>query len=125
MIEPTRERPTINDGRYDITLDQIRKYQKDSSVVIIDARSPHLYQSGHLRGAINLPAGNQKENIAYMHEQVSPEQFVVVYCSSASCEAGDMVYEYLKEEGYKNIRVYKPGWEKLASANIDKAARGS
>src|SRR6185295_4773563 len=38
--QPQKIRIAQNDARYDVTLDQIRQYQRDGSAVIVDARSP-------------------------------------------------------------------------------------
>ncbi|MBX3394281.1 MAG: rhodanese-like domain-containing protein [Phycisphaerae bacterium] len=105
-----------HDVRHDISLEEIRLHVQDMSAVLIDARSPEDFAKGHVRGAINFPAGRMDEYLPEVSRNVPPEQLVIIYCSGASCESGDMVYEYLKQLGYRNMRVYKPGWQLLASA---------
>jgi rhodanese-related sulfurtransferase len=107
--------------RHDITVEQIREHQKNHTAMIVDARSPEQFIQGHLTEAINLPAGQRDANIERMHQEVAPDQLIIIYCASAFCEAGDMVYEYLADAGYTNMRVYKPGWEQLAVARIDRS----
>jgi rhodanese-related sulfurtransferase len=109
--------------RHDVTIEEIRKHQKDNTAIIVDARSAEQYELNHLKGAINLPAGQRDANIARLSAEVAPDQLIIIYCTSSMCEAGDMVYEYLAEAGYTNMRVYKPGWERLAVALVDRMRR--
>lgn len=116
FIESSDIRP-----RYDITIDEIKRHQKNHTALIVDARSPDQFSEGHLKDAINLPAGQKEANIARLYSEVPRDQLIIIYCSSAACESGDMVYEYLTEAGFTNMRVYKPGWQQLAVAPIDRA----
>jgi rhodanese-related sulfurtransferase len=84
--------------------------------VIIDARGPADFALGHIRGALNMPAGQKEAYMAQISQSVAPDQFIVIYCNGPHCGSGDMVYDYLVPQGFSNMRVFKPGWEALASA---------
>jgi rhodanese-related sulfurtransferase len=103
------------DARHDINLEQIRQHVENRTAVLIDARSPENYANGHIRGAINLPAGTMHASFPKFKQDVAPDQFIIIYCASSTCGAGDMVYDYLATQGYTNMRVYKPGWQRLSS----------
>jgi rhodanese-related sulfurtransferase len=113
---PTHGEPSRQDTRHDITLDQIREHLKNNTAVIVDARSPETFARGHLRGAINVPAGQIATFVPQIVNNVSEDELIVIYCASSTCGSGDMVCEYLAEHRYTNLRVYKPGWEQLALA---------
>jgi rhodanese-related sulfurtransferase len=109
-----KEASSPTDPQHDITLDQIRKHVQDHTAVVVDARSAEYYARGHIRGAINLPAGAMKGNFPKFKQDVASDQFIIIYCASSTCGAGDMAAEYLTGQGYNNVRVYKPGWERLS-----------
>lgn len=54
--------------------------------VLLDVRTPQLFQAGHVPGAINLPHGkiNEKNLAAYPQETL-----FVVYCSGPHCNGAD------------------------------------
>ena len=104
------------DSQQDLTLEQFREYAQNDAAVMIDARSPENFASGHVRGAFNLPAGQIEANMAPILGSVSFSQLIIVYCASSSCGSSDMVAEYLEDHGYTNARVFRPGWVMLASA---------
>lgn len=106
-------RPT--ESRYDITLSEIRGYVRDNTAVFIDARGPVDFAFGHVRGALNMPAGLKEAYKSRILESVSPDQFIVIYCNGPYCDSGNTVYEYLASQGFSNMRIFKPGWRTLSS----------
>ncbi len=54
--------------------------------VLLDVRSPELYASGHVLGAVNLPHGRIVErNLAHY----PPETLFVTYCAGPHCNGAD------------------------------------
>jgi rhodanese-related sulfurtransferase len=54
--------------------------------VVLDVRSPELFATGHVPGAVNLPHGRINErNLA----SYAPETLFVVYCSGPHCNGAD------------------------------------
>jgi len=54
--------------------------------VLLDVRSPELYQEGHVAGAVNLPHGKINERNL---EQYASDTLFVVYCSGTHCNGAD------------------------------------
>jgi rhodanese-related sulfurtransferase len=108
--------PTTKDEQHDITLEQIHEHVRNGTAVVIDARTTELYARGHVRGSINLPAGEVAKYLPQFEQAVGRDQFIIIYCNGPRCGSSDMVYEYLAAQGYTNMRVFSPGWLKLASA---------
>ena len=108
--------PSAADSQHYISLEQFRKSMQNPTTVVIDARSPESFASGHVRGATNLPAGAMEANLAPISANVASSQLIIVYCASSSCGAGDKVSEYLEAHGYTNVHVFRPGWAILARA---------
>jgi len=123
VIDPNNELPAhppagqaATERQYDITLEQIGGHLETNSAVVIDARNPEQFARGHIRGAINVPAGQIEDHLGLVHRTVRADQLIIIYCGSSSCGSGEVVYEYLTAQGYTNMRVYKPGWQKLVLA---------
>jgi rhodanese-related sulfurtransferase len=69
-----------------------------SGFVVIDARTPESYASGHIPGAVNLP-----------HRTISPETtvwlsketLVITYCDGIGCNASTKAAVKLSRLGYR------------------------
>jgi rhodanese-related sulfurtransferase len=103
--------------RYDITLNQMRENVRNQTAVIIDARGSADFANGHVRGAVNMPAGRKEAHVGQLSQSVAPDQLIIIYCSGPHCDSGDMVYESLVPQGFTNMRVFKPGWEAIDSVS--------
>jgi rhodanese-related sulfurtransferase len=106
-------------ARHDLTLDEFRKHVQNQSAVIVDARLPKDFKKGHVRGAVNIPAGDEDAYLAKFQKDVAPDQLVIIYCGGPDCPAGDNVATYLSTQGFTNLRVYKPGWQQLSNTDLD------
>jgi rhodanese-related sulfurtransferase len=51
--------------------------------VVVDCRSRHLYDAGHVPGAINLP--HRRINAESVAELLPPDVLVITYCNGAHC----------------------------------------
>ncbi len=115
---PNDEQPVVLSAagsRYDVTLEQIRGHQHNHTAVLIDARETEAFKRGHLRGATNLPSSQKEDYTGRMRQDVDASQLIIIYCNGPQCAAGDTVYDYLTTQGYSNMRVFRPGWDRLAS----------
>ncbi len=54
----------------------------DPGFVLLDVRSPALFEKGHVRGAINLPHG---KIVASKLSAYSPDTLFVTYCAGPHC----------------------------------------
>jgi rhodanese-related sulfurtransferase len=78
--------------------------------VLIDARPVYQYVMGHLPGAINIPydSGNLVELV---DKHSLKKQPVIVYCSSAHCNAAEILTKKLRILGCDKVSIYLDGWE--------------
>ena len=66
--------------------------------VLLDVRSPQLFQAGHVPGATNLPHGRINErNLTYF----PADTLFVVYCSGPHCNGADRAAANLARMGRK------------------------
>ena len=83
--------------------------------VFVDARSDEDYESGHIPGAVSLPAGRFDQLIDDFIDQHSLDQPVVTYCSGRTCEDSHKLAQLFSDVGFKDVKVFidgYPGWEK-------------
>lgn len=59
---------------------------EDKGFVLLDVRSPELYATGHVPGAINLPHGRINERNVDEHPT---DTLFVVYCAGPHCNGAD------------------------------------
>lgn len=92
----------------------------DEGVLFIDGRLPSEFQSGHIKGAVNIDyiifKDKTKEEKIEALNNLKQDQLIVSYCGSDSCEISiDNAYEIAKA-GYSDVKIYLGGykeWNKL------------
>ncbi|MGA1845635.1 rhodanese-like domain-containing protein [Deferribacter abyssi] len=97
----------------------LRKFNK---VVIIDARPERKYDAGHIPGAINIPDTKFNQYMKQLKKlNITNNTLIITYCGGFNCVKSFHNATYLKEKGYKNIKVYlagMPDWSKKSYAEI-------
>ena len=89
------------DGSYQqITQEEAKERMDNQEVIVLDVREQDEYDSGHIPGAVLLPAGTIDEDTA---AEVIPEKdsAVLVYCRSGN--RSKTASSALAELGYTNI----------------------
>ncbi|HEY5533351.1 MAG TPA: rhodanese-like domain-containing protein [Ignavibacteria bacterium] len=83
--------------------------------LFIDARLKVQYDSGHVKGSINLPyqefAAKSKEEKLEILKKYNKEGTIVCYCSGGECEVSiDLAYEIAKI-GFNYVNIYRGGYK--------------
>ena len=127
--KPTKsvKQRVIEAGFEIVDYDFVKKYvgnglRKFNKVVIIDARPERKYDSGHIPGAINIPDTKFDKYVGQLDKlKVTKDTLLIVYCGGFKCIKSYHDAKYLRERGYKNIKVYlagMPGWNKHSYVEI-------
>lgn len=95
-----------------LEIPEMEKALHDKNVVIVDARYPRDYQSGHLPGAINVPVFTTQAERRRILGAVSRDARVIVYCQSDSCQFDEALGSSLVAEGIQNVALFPGGWAK-------------
>ena len=87
-------------GYKQITQQQAKEMMDNQSVIILDVREQHEYDSGHIKGAVLLPVGSITADTA---SAVIPQKdsVVLVYCRSGN--RSKTASKALAELGYTEI----------------------
>ncbi len=88
------------------------------SHLVLDARRESDFLSGHIPGAMSLPANAIDEALVTIAMLLTPEQPVLVYCSGQDCDESIMVGEALVQSGFTNITLYVGGLKAWQEAGL-------
>ena len=75
---------------------EAKKNEETANTIIVDVRTKEEYETGHVKGAINIPHYEINEKI-----DLDKSKTIMVYCKSGTRSA--IAYEALKELGYKVV----------------------
>ena len=78
---------------------------KNSSVTLVDVRTPHEFEKGHLDNAINIPTPDilKEENLTFFREMKDSSKQTVLY--GKDLEEANLPFLMLYQLGYDNLRI--------------------
>ena len=82
--------------------------------MVIDARYPRDFESGHVPGAINVPVFTTQVERRKLLANLPKGTRVIVYCQSENCQFDETLGAALYAEGIENVALYPGGirqWE--------------
>jgi len=98
-----------------IDIDKARDLFYSGNAIFIDARPYEFYKEMHIKGAINIPAG-QKDKIKRVN--ISKNKIIIIYCSGKGCDLSkDLAMEFYAL-GYDNVYYIKGGLDIWISRNL-------
>jgi len=101
---------TSSGENLEISLSEATNLFKKGEAVFIDARSMAEYDAGHIKGAISLPYKEVDWKFVEAMAGVSEESAVITYCDGETCELSMELAVFLRNAGYKNVKVLSNGW---------------
>jgi rhodanese-related sulfurtransferase len=104
------------DGIEEIALDEVWALYRERKAVFVDARSAEEFAAGHIPGALLLPKDDFDEVLSSWTTLVPFDTLLITYCGGGSCDSSHDVAEWMKEEGYSKVKVFRDGWEKWKGA---------
>lgn len=99
--------------------DEFESVLQDTSVILLDVRTPEEYVQGHIPGAINVDV-KQKYFVKIAKEKLVEGSTVAVYCKGGvrSMKAAKM----LSKEGYQIVNL-KNGFDSWTTAKKQKTSQ--
>ena len=105
----------------DITIGDLKTAMTSQKVVLLDANGSESWQSGHIPGAIDFAA--KQDKLASVLPQ-DKNVLVVAYCANPQCPAYRTAAAAAKRLGYKNIKHLVAGIQGWRSAG-EKTEKGT
>lgn len=97
--------PTFGEGLYLPADDLKAQLDMAAEVIIIDARTPKDYTTGHITGSISIPF----YAVAEVADQLPPDVAVVTYCGCPHAES-TIAAQALIDAGRTNVKVLDEGY---------------
>jgi rhodanese-related sulfurtransferase len=92
--EPAQPTPII---KQEALLQRIE--QKDTSLIILDVRSPEEFAAGHVPGAINIPYTHLPARVSQLPD--AGDKDIVLYCATGV--RAERAAERMREHGYTRL----------------------
>ena len=90
----------------DISHDELKKAMKENKVTLIDVNGSETYKQGHIPGAIDFEANEEKLAAKLPDDK---NALVVAYCGNERCKAYQAGASKAKALGYTNVKHYSKG----------------
>jgi rhodanese-related sulfurtransferase len=94
----------------EITLSEAEELFKKGFATFIDARPKTEFEAGHIKGAKSLPYKEADWKFVEVMTDIPEDKAVITYCDGETCELSIDLALFLKNAGFKNIRVLSNGW---------------
>lgn len=92
-----------------VLIDEVQQLVAEGGL-LVDARSPELYSSGHIKGAISLPLVEIDTALPGFLASVAKGRTIITYCSGFGCPDSFDLGVVLIENGFTDIRVFEGGY---------------
>jgi rhodanese-related sulfurtransferase len=111
-----------------ITVSGLQALQREGDFLLLDARSPQQFASGHITGALPLYPGDFDDALVDVIEAWEPGQTIVIYCDDALCGSSAVVARRLRDEvELEPIYLLEGGWDRWiesSSQDVQAPQRG-
>ncbi|MFY9399661.1 MAG: rhodanese-like domain-containing protein [Desulfomonilia bacterium] len=99
------------DGFETITLEEAFAGYEEENIVFVDARESPAFNSGHLPGALSIPAAEASLHADRLMQTLSSGKVAVIYCDSPGCPLSERLASALSARGICDMRILEEGWE--------------
>lgn len=100
-----------------VDIKEAKRLLDEKKSVFVDARPEYTYIERHIKGAISLSASRFNYQYEKIKDTLNKDGHYVIYCSSETCHLSDIVADHLKENGFKNIKIFSAGWDSWIAAD--------
>ena len=101
-----------------VTWAQAKEQLADGRTVLVDARMPSFFQTGHIPIAISVPASSGPDELEKFKAQHPPPATpLIIYCNAEQCHLSHALATILTlQYGYTNIKVMSGGYNEYLRA---------
>lgn len=100
-----------------VSVEEATQLLGEPLVTFVDARPSYHYVSGHVPGAMNLPAEDAEGVLDSQSLPIPPDGQVITYCDGVSCEQSEYLGLLLRQRDVcQRVRVLEGGWQAWVTA---------
>lgn len=111
---PARSIPVVST----LALAQAKAIHDAGSMLFVDGRDRASYASGHVPGAVNLPAGDLEEALASEKSRMDAARGFVIYCEQPDGAVAKQVGRQMSAHGLGNLYLFPGGWRDWSAAGL-------
>jgi rhodanese-related sulfurtransferase len=89
------------EGMEPVNRDDLLKRVVEGGITVLDVRPVDEFRTGHIPGALSVPLAHLKEILS----KLPKDQEIVAYCRGPYCVLAVHAVEFLREKGFKAIRL--------------------
>jgi rhodanese-related sulfurtransferase len=97
-------------GSAEISLDDAVRVFRDGGAIFADARHAADFESGHIKGALNLYAADQDAWLSDFLSDADPATVIVTYCDGQECHLAVDLAQLLSVNGFNKVFYLTNGW---------------
>lgn len=101
-----------------VGLEEASSLFKRQAALFVDARPQGQYADGHIRGALSLPWQEADRYFMELADRLEGASTIISYCDGEHCDLSHKLALFLKEMGFKNVRVLVNGWTVWQQAGL-------
>ncbi len=94
----------------EISMQRAMELYRADTVLFADARGGNKFNSGHIKGAVNLPEGQFDQWIGAFLENTDPGVTIITYCEGYYCPLEKKLALKLMMAGFENVYYLPDGW---------------
>jgi rhodanese-related sulfurtransferase len=100
---------------------ELTKILYEKNALMIDARKPEEFNSGHIKGAINIAyeeIAKDKSKLPEKLKGLNKDGIIICYCSGGECDMSiDLAYEIAKL-GFNAVNIYLGGYKEWEASGL-------
>lgn len=101
-----------------IDLEHAEGLFRQDKALFLDARPEIQYTRGLIRGALSIPWEEVDRRFAENADLLEGNKTIITYCDGESCDLSHDLALFLKEMGFKNVRILVNGWTLWQEAGL-------
>jgi len=82
-----------------ISVDDSYGHYGDEDYIFLDVRSLSEYESGHIKGAINIPVSELEDRL----DEIPKDKHIIAYCNGSGCERSGRAAIILVNNGFSQV----------------------
>lgn len=120
-----RGAPTVHPT---VSLDELRTHVATGEALIVDARDPADFATGHIPGALNLPLSvwaTRSDVFRARDLRDVLSRFAIVYCENPWCGQAEELQVALVNDGHRLVGLFPGGMEAWRAAGLPVEGEGA
>ncbi len=101
-----------------ITISLAKDLFEKNEAIFLDARDKSQFESGHIKGAKNLPWHAVEQYFIEMVPHLPNDAHIITYCDGESCALSHELALFLNEMGFDNVKILVNGWTVWQQMNL-------